>query len=74
MPDLARAAIACGADGLIVECHPHPELSVSDARQALSLEDMLALIDSLHGIAVAVGRQLPARIVPIKQTMFAPVN
>ncbi len=59
VPDLARAAIACGADGLIIECHPQPELSVSDARQALSLPDMLALIESLEGIASAVGRRLP---------------
>ncbi len=58
VPDLARAAIACGADGLIIECHPKPELSVSDARQALSLEDMLTLINSLDSIAKAVGRRL----------------
>lgn len=58
VPDLARAAIACGADGLIVECHPEPELSISDARQALSLEDMLGLIDSLAPIAHAVGKTL----------------
>ena len=74
VPDLARAAIACGADGLIVECHPQPELSVSDARQALSLESMLALIDSLYGIAIAVGRQLPSKIVPTKPMDYAPAN
>ena len=61
VPDLARAAIACGADGLIIECHPQPELSVSDARQALSLPDMLALIDSLIPIATAVGRSINNR-------------
>ncbi|GAB4383975.1 MAG: 3-deoxy-7-phosphoheptulonate synthase [Elainellaceae cyanobacterium] len=58
--DLARAAIACGADGLIVECHPEPEKSVSDARQALSLEEMVALVRSLEPIAVAVGRSIPS--------------
>ncbi|MBD2019543.1 3-deoxy-7-phosphoheptulonate synthase [Leptolyngbya sp. FACHB-36] len=56
--DLARAAIACGADGLIIECHPEPEKSVSDARQALSLEDMAGLVYSLQPIATAVGRRL----------------
>lgn len=56
--DLARAAIACGADGLMIECHPEPEKSVSDARQAISLEDMLALTESLQPIAEAVGRKL----------------
>ncbi len=57
--DLSRAAIACGADGLIIECHPDPDQSVSDADQALSLESMAALIASLGPIAAAVGRTLP---------------
>ncbi|MFB8787657.1 MAG: 3-deoxy-7-phosphoheptulonate synthase [Potamolinea sp.] len=55
---LARAAVACGADGLIIECHPEPEKSVSDARQALSLEDMVDLVHSLNPVAAAVGRQI----------------
>lgn len=59
VPDLARAAIAAGADGLMVECHPVPEESVSDARQALSLEAMERLVHSLRPIAAAVGRQVP---------------
>lgn len=56
--DLARAAIACGADGLIIECHPEPEKSISDARQALSLDDMDKLMHSLVAIATAVGRSI----------------
>jgi 3-deoxy-7-phosphoheptulonate synthase len=55
---MARAAVACGADGLIIECHPEPEKSVSDARQALSLEDMVNLVASLKPIATAVGRNI----------------
>ncbi|MGB3199303.1 MAG: 3-deoxy-7-phosphoheptulonate synthase [Nodosilinea sp.] len=58
VPALARAAIAAGADGLIVECHPVPEQSVSDARQALTLEEMAALAHSLDPIATALGRRL----------------
>jgi 3-deoxy-7-phosphoheptulonate synthase len=58
IPDLARAAVACGADGLIIECHPEPEKSVSDARQALTLEDMVSLVQSLKPIAAAVGRYI----------------
>lgn len=58
IPDLARAAIACGADGLILECHPVPEQSVSDARQALSLEGMTELVQSLVPVATAIGRRL----------------
>ncbi|BAY99209.1 phospho-2-dehydro-3-deoxyheptonate aldolase [Tolypothrix tenuis PCC 7101] len=55
---MAKAAIACGADGLIIECHPEPEKSVSDARQALSLEDMVNLVTSLKPLAAAVGRNI----------------
>ena len=66
---LAKAAVACGADGLIIECHPEPEKSVSDARQALSLEDMVNLVDSLKPIAAAVGRNISqARGVGFKST------
>jgi 3-deoxy-7-phosphoheptulonate synthase len=55
---LAKAAVACGADGLMIECHPEPEKSVSDARQALSLDDMVDLVESLRPVAAAVGRQI----------------
>lgn len=55
---MAKAAVACGADGLIMECHPEPEKSVSDARQALFLNDMVNLVHSLRPIAAAVGRQI----------------
>ncbi|NEP02593.1 MAG: 3-deoxy-7-phosphoheptulonate synthase [Symploca sp. SIO2E9] len=55
---LAKAAVAAGADGLIIECHPEPEKSVSDARQALSLEDMVKLVDSLRPLAAVVGREI----------------
>lgn len=58
IPDLARAAIACGADGLMIECHPEPEKSVSDARQALSIEDMIKLVQSIKPVAEAVGRSV----------------
>ncbi|MBD3881907.1 3-deoxy-7-phosphoheptulonate synthase [Phormidium tenue FACHB-886] len=58
--DLARAAIACGADGIMVECHPQPDQSISDARQTISLEDMVDLVRSIQLIAAAVGRTLPS--------------
>lgn len=60
VPDLARAAIAAGADGLMIECHPEPDQSISDARQALSLDEMVDLTHSLKPIAMAVGRSLGA--------------
>jgi 3-deoxy-7-phosphoheptulonate synthase len=56
--DLSKGAIACGADGLMIECHPQPDASVSDAQQAISLDSMLSLIDSLRPLAQAVGRNV----------------
>jgi 3-deoxy-7-phosphoheptulonate synthase len=61
---MAKAAIATGADGLIIECHPEPEKSVSDARQALSLEEMVDLTHRLEPIAAAVGRCFPKTALP----------
>lgn len=57
--DLARAAVAVGADGLIVEVHPRPDQSVSDAQQALSCEDFSALMAAIAPVASAVGRSMP---------------
>ena len=71
VPDLARAAIACGADGLIIECHPVPEASVSDARQALSLEAMTQLVNSLVPIAQAIGRNFHKSVETSKQWAIA---
>ncbi|MCU0549044.1 MAG: 3-deoxy-7-phosphoheptulonate synthase [Leptolyngbya sp. Prado105] len=56
--DLSRAAIACGADGLIIECHPEPDQSISDAQQALTLENMIELVRSVQPVAKAVGRKV----------------
>ncbi|MBE9065831.1 3-deoxy-7-phosphoheptulonate synthase [Leptolyngbya cf. ectocarpi LEGE 11479] len=55
---LARAAIAAGADGLMIECHPDPDQSVSDARQTISLEAMAELVQNLIPVAQAVGRSV----------------
>jgi 3-deoxy-7-phosphoheptulonate synthase len=42
----------------MVECHPEPEKSVSDARQALSLEEMVQLVANLRPVAASVGRKV----------------
>jgi len=47
VPPLCRAAVAIGADGLIVECHPHPEKAVSDGAQSLTLDQFAAMMRSL---------------------------
>ncbi len=56
----AAAAVAIGADGVIVEAHPQPEASVSDADQAISLDDLTAMIRQLDAVAIATGRRLAA--------------
>ncbi|HXU45839.1 MAG TPA: 3-deoxy-7-phosphoheptulonate synthase [Thermoanaerobaculia bacterium] len=56
---LARAAIAAGADGLMVEVHDHPEDSLSDAEQALLPSEFERLMSDLRVLAPAVDRRLP---------------
>jgi 3-deoxy-7-phosphoheptulonate synthase len=60
---VSMAAIAAGADGLIIEIHPHPEAALKDGAQSLSLEQYGAMIPRLAAVAEAVGRRLdsPAR-------------
>jgi 3-deoxy-7-phosphoheptulonate synthase len=53
---MAAAAIAAGADGVMVEVHPSPDLALSDAGQALSLDDFATLMRRLEATAVAAGR------------------
>jgi 3-deoxy-7-phosphoheptulonate synthase len=47
VPALARASVAAGADGLLVEVHPCPEKAVSDGAQSLALEDFRGLMRGL---------------------------
>jgi 3-deoxy-7-phosphoheptulonate synthase len=58
VPALARAAVAAGADGLLVEMHPHPSEAWCDADQALSPEQLNQLMVELRGIAKVIGRDL----------------
>lgn len=55
---IARAGIAAGADGLIVEVHPHPEEAMSDGGQSLKPERFAQLVRQIGAVAEAVGRQL----------------
>ena len=58
VPALARAAVAAGADGLIVEVHPDPPNAASDGRQSLTPEAFTDLMRDLTTLADAVGRRL----------------
>jgi 3-deoxy-7-phosphoheptulonate synthase len=53
---LARAALAAGADGLIVEVHPQPEEALSDGQQALRFDDITALAETGRKITSVLGR------------------
>ena len=53
---LALAAAAAGADGLIVEAHPHPEEALCDKEQALTREDLALMVAGLRPIVAAQGR------------------
>ncbi|MDP2768037.1 MAG: 3-deoxy-7-phosphoheptulonate synthase, partial [Candidatus Methanoperedens sp.] len=55
---LAKAAIAAGADGLIIEVHNHPEEAVSDGAQSLIPDKFINLIGELRGVANSVGRKI----------------
>ena len=53
---VARAGIAAGADGLIIEVHPHPEEALSDGGQSLRPEKFAEMVRQVRRIAEAVGR------------------
>jgi 3-deoxy-7-phosphoheptulonate synthase len=55
---MACAAVACGADGLMVEVHPEPESAWSDGGQSLKFPKFTAMMDSVKKIAEAVGRKV----------------
>jgi 3-deoxy-7-phosphoheptulonate synthase len=55
---VTRAAVAAGADGLLIEVHPHPEEALSDGAQSLKPERFAALMENLAAVAAAVGREL----------------
>ncbi len=55
---VARAAVAAGADGLLVEVHPNPARALSDGRQSLTPEQFAELVRQVKAVAEAVGRRL----------------
>lgn len=54
----AKAAVAAGADGLLIEVHPHPERALSDGPQSLRPDNFARLMTELRLVAQAVGRTL----------------
>jgi len=58
VPSMARAAVAAGADGLIMEVHYKPEKALCDGHQSLSPDEFAILMTDLKKIAQAVGRDI----------------
>jgi 3-deoxy-7-phosphoheptulonate synthase len=56
---MARAAVASGADGILVEVHDHPEKALSDGPQSIYPDQFARMMDELEQIAPVVGRSLP---------------
>jgi 3-deoxy-7-phosphoheptulonate synthase len=55
------AAIAAGADGVLVEVHPTPDTALCDGSQSLTIENFADCMDGIRRVAEAVGRRVPAR-------------
>jgi 3-deoxy-7-phosphoheptulonate synthase len=55
---VSRAAVAVGADGLIVEVHPNPENAMSDGEQSLLPEKFTEMMAEVRKVALAVGREI----------------
>jgi len=64
VPALALAAVAAGADGLLVEVHPHPERALSDGRQSLTPDGFAQMMRDVRAVAHAVGRETPPATPP----------
>jgi len=58
VPAMCRAAIAAGADGLLLEVHPDPEHALSDGAQSLTPAALTEMMSTLKRIANAVGREM----------------
>ncbi|MBI3944442.1 MAG: 3-deoxy-7-phosphoheptulonate synthase [Armatimonadetes bacterium] len=57
VPAMSRAAVAAGADGLLIEIHPDPKRALCDGPQALKLDAFARLMEDLRRVASAVGRE-----------------
>lgn len=59
VPAMAKAAIAAGADGLMIEMHPNPAEALSDGAQSLNPDNFMILMAQLKKLAVVMGRKIP---------------
>ncbi|HEX3928740.1 MAG TPA: 3-deoxy-7-phosphoheptulonate synthase [Gemmatimonadales bacterium] len=62
VPPMARAAVAAGADGLLVEMHPNPDRALSDGAQSLYPEQFEKMMREVEAIAEVIGRQVASPV------------
>jgi 3-deoxy-7-phosphoheptulonate synthase len=55
IPNLAKACVAMGIDGLLIETHPNPKVAKSGASQQLNYEEFEQLLNQLRPVAASVG-------------------
>jgi 3-deoxy-7-phosphoheptulonate synthase len=68
---IARAGIAAGADGIIVEVHRNPAEAFSDGGQSLKPEEFVLMINQVRAVAEAIGRKIAAPTHPEAAATFA---
>jgi len=59
VPTMAKAAIAAGADGLLIEVHPNPPEALCDGPQSLTPANFTAMMSDLKQLSAAIGRKMP---------------
>src|SRR5262249_55512724 len=59
---VARAAVAAGADGLLIEVHPDPARALSDGAQSLTFAEFKDLMTGVRAVAAAIGRSVAAPV------------
>jgi 3-deoxy-7-phosphoheptulonate synthase len=60
VPSMSRAAVAAGADGLMIEVHPHPEAALCDGAQSLTVEKFTVLLEEIRKVAAVFDKRLGA--------------
>ena len=58
MPSLAKAAVAAGADSLMIEVHPNPPAALSDGPQQLTPDQFRVLVEELRELAAVLGKKI----------------
>jgi len=66
---MSLAAVAAGADGLMIEVHPQPDLALSDGAQSVTPENFMDIMDGIRKVAAAVGRTVPSANVQVQASV-----